>query len=162
VQFGDIDEFLHKKDNTTCTKLLDVLCTFEKKAKLQIELAVVIDRGYPFVKATYNLEGDGPLAVECFDIIETVKAAILAFRTPNLQAVFKKISESSDNLLLWNVFQCTQRPQATIGNDRLQQGMLQYAKACSSEVSRTGIITLTIHQELCHDFQPLTKACRKK
>ena len=45
VQFGDIDKFLHIEDlrsNATCTKLLDILCDFEKKAKLQIELVVVI------------------------------------------------------------------------------------------------------------------------
>ena len=45
VQFCDIDKFLHTEDlgsNATCTKLLDILRNFEKKAKLQIELAVVI------------------------------------------------------------------------------------------------------------------------
>ena len=95
VQFGDIDNFLHKDDlgsNATRTKLLDILhdLEIEKKAKLQIELAVVVDCGHAFVKATYDLEGDGPLVVECFDTIETVKAAIHTFHTLNLKAVVKR------------------------------------------------------------------------
>ena len=91
VQFGDIDNFLHKDfgSNATHTKLLDILRDFEKKAKLQIELAVVIDCGHTFVNVTYDLEGDGPLVVECFDTIETVKAAIHTFHTRNLKAVVK-------------------------------------------------------------------------
>ena len=158
VQFGDIYKFLHTEDlgsNAACTKLLDILRDFEKKAKLQIELAVVIDCGRSFVKATYDLEGDGPLVVECFDTIETVKAAIQTFHTPNLNAIVKRISESSDNILLRSVFQLTQNPnsssraphsssraphsssralhsssRAAVDNNALQQGMTQYAKDC--------------------------------
>jgi len=115
--------------------LLDIWHDFEKKAKPQIELAVVIDCGHTFVKATYDLEGDGPFIVECFDNIETVKAAIHTFHTPNLKAIVKRISDSSDNILLHSVFQLTQKPhsssRATFGNnDTLQQRMVLYAKVC--------------------------------
>ena len=37
-----------------------------------------------FVKATYLLEGDGP---ECFEMIQTVKAAIQAAHTPNMAII---------------------------------------------------------------------------
>ena len=62
-----------------------------------MELAAVIDWGHPFVKATYRLEGDGPLAVDCYKIIETVRAAIPSSHTPNVQAIVQKISSSSDS-----------------------------------------------------------------
>lgn len=34
-----------------------------KKIQLKMELASIIDAGEYFVKGTYNLEGDGPLAL---------------------------------------------------------------------------------------------------
>ena len=36
----------------------------------------VIDSGEPFVKVTYNLEGDGPLRFKCYDQIQILKATI--------------------------------------------------------------------------------------
>ena len=101
-----------------------------------------------FVKATYDLEGDRPLVVEWFDTIETVKVAIQTFHTPNLNAIVKNLSESSDNVLLHSVFQLTQNPnsssrvphlssrafhsslRAADDNNALQQGVTQYAKDC--------------------------------
>ena len=72
--------------------------------------------------------------MECFDTIETVKAAIQTSHTPNLNAIVKRISESSDNILLRSVFQLTQNPnsssRAAVDNNALQQGMTQYAKDC--------------------------------
>ena len=34
-----------------------------------VELAATIDAATPFVKATYNLEGDGPFALSCYEAI---------------------------------------------------------------------------------------------
>ena len=48
----------------------------EKKSKLKMELAIIVDYGEIFVKATYNLEGDGPLIVPCFEIIDSLCIAI--------------------------------------------------------------------------------------
>ena len=45
----------------TRLKLLDILRNSQRCTKLQLELAVVIDCGEPFVKSTYLLEGDGAL-----------------------------------------------------------------------------------------------------
>ena len=46
-------------------KLLAFFQDPQKTALLRIELASIIDWGEVFVKATCNLEGDGPLAFTC-------------------------------------------------------------------------------------------------
>lgn len=90
--------FLRKEDvgsNATRLNLLGFLTDVKKKTKLQLELAAVIDWGHPFVKV--NLEGDRPLAEDCYETIETVRAEIHSFHTPNVQAIVQKISSSSDS-----------------------------------------------------------------
>jgi hypothetical protein len=57
---------------------------------LQLELAAVVDWGEHFVKATYTLEGDGPLGLNCFEVVSTILAAIHAAHCPNVQAAAKK------------------------------------------------------------------------
>lgn len=61
--FGDIEPFLERASVSPATigKLLSILRNHKEKELLQVELAVTIDAGMPFVKATYNLEGDGDL-----------------------------------------------------------------------------------------------------
>ena len=41
-------------------------------------LAVIVDAGMPFLRATctYNLEGDGPLALKCYEEISSLNAAV--------------------------------------------------------------------------------------
>lgn len=41
-----------------------------------MELAAVIDAGEPFVKASYTLEGDNPLALNCYEIVSDLFAGI--------------------------------------------------------------------------------------
>ena len=43
--------------------MLDVLKIL---ALLQLELPITVYAGLPFVQATYNLEGDGPLVLTCY------------------------------------------------------------------------------------------------
>ena len=74
VQFGDVRPFLDLSP-TTRQKLLGTLTDPQKYALLQIELATVDEQ---FVKATYILEDDGALALECYEIISTIQAAIHA------------------------------------------------------------------------------------
>ena len=50
----------------TSTKLLQVLDDPAKTRKLKIEVATTVDTMEPFVKATYKLEGDGPLSLEAY------------------------------------------------------------------------------------------------
>ena len=75
----------------------------QKKALHEVELAAIIDWGKAFVTATYSLEGDGPLVVDTYEKIETVRAAICAGHTPNVNAVAQRLFNSSDKSLLQEV-----------------------------------------------------------
>ena len=55
-------------------------------------MAAIIDFGEPFVKATYRLDDDGPLALECFEVVE---GSIHLGYAPNVEAVAKSISKRS-------------------------------------------------------------------
>ena len=97
VQFGDILPFLEKHCEIapkarTSTKLLEILKDNKKKSFLQIELAAIIDVGESFVKATYNLEGDGPLVLLCYDQIQLLKAKIENPLYPNVEALARTLS----------------------------------------------------------------------
>ena len=94
-QFGDVHPFLQEQTKlspATRNKLLQIMADPLKNARLQIELAAVIDAGEPFVKATYTLEGDGPLALNCYEVLSTLSAGIHVQHYPNLLAVAQKIS----------------------------------------------------------------------
>ena len=52
-----------------------------------MELSTIMDWGKSFVTATYLLEEDGPSALECYKKIETIRYAIRAGPTPNINAV---------------------------------------------------------------------------
>ena len=68
--FGDVATFLSNKMHppTTATKMTDILNTPGVCRKLKVELAITVDSMYSFVRATYNLEGDGPLALTAYDL----------------------------------------------------------------------------------------------
>ena len=60
---------------------------------LQIKLAAVVDWCKSFVKASYfKLKGDGALALQYYEIIDTITASIHAANPPNLLAVANKLS----------------------------------------------------------------------
>ena len=69
--------------HSTIEKLLSVLRNPQEKKLLQVELAVTVDAGMPFVKATYNLEGDGTLALTCYDTISTLNISARQAHYPN-------------------------------------------------------------------------------
>ena len=96
--FGDIDPFLQKTEasHATTVKLLQLFSDRQKYEYLQLELAVVIDAGEPFVKATYNLEGD---AFKCYEIYTGLLTAVELQHYPNLCAIAKKLSGSVHSLL---------------------------------------------------------------
>ena len=65
-------------------------------AKLQIELAAIVDCGERFVKTMYELEGDGPLVLRCYEVISILNASIHTSHFPNLTAVVaEKIGPAS-------------------------------------------------------------------
>ena len=62
--FGDVYSILHDSElPPTKLKLLSILDDLPQNRKLHMELAITVDAGEPFVKSTYRLEGDGPLAL---------------------------------------------------------------------------------------------------
>ena len=65
---SDVKKFMERDDlpPVTSTKLLQVLDDPAKIRKLKIEIATTVDAMEPFVKATYKLEGDGPLSLEVY------------------------------------------------------------------------------------------------
>lgn len=73
--FGDVLPFLEDFPPATCAKLLDMLNDPRQKPYLMVELAVTIITGLPLVKTTYALEGDGPLALTCYETISTLNNA---------------------------------------------------------------------------------------
>ena len=67
--FGDIEPFLLRNDDigpTLRPKLISFFADQQKQGLLQLEIAATVDWGEQFVKACYFLEGDGPLALECY------------------------------------------------------------------------------------------------
>ena len=74
-----------------------------------MELAAVIDVGKNFVKATYNLEGDGALVLQCYEEITKIRAALHAGHYPNMSAIARRLAP---------------------GNLPLQQQWIQYGMSC--------------------------------
>ena len=112
--FGDVESFLRSNEDlpaTTSSKLLRYFDDPQLKGNLQLELSVVVDFGLPFVQATYKLEGDGALVLQCYEVISSLSAAIHMTSPyyPNLQAISDKLSR---------------------GNPQLQHQLIQYGNAC--------------------------------
>ena len=77
VQFGDVARFVEEaKDAKVCPQLLPqlqaILSEPQRPMNLKLELAATIDVGEHFVKATYLLEGDGPLIFACYEKLSAV------------------------------------------------------------------------------------------
>lgn len=65
-----------KSPHTWCpTTNKNVLSDPESLLKLKLELAVAIDVGEHFFKATYYLEGDGPLVFSCYEKLQAAAEA---------------------------------------------------------------------------------------
>ena len=87
LYFGDIEPFLLRNEDigpSTRPKLLSFFTDMHKRAILQLELAATVDWGEPFVKASYFLEGDGPLCIDCY---EAISAAVHTAHMPNVRAI---------------------------------------------------------------------------
>uniref|UniRef100_A0A1X7T8Q5 HAT C-terminal dimerisation domain-containing protein n=1 Tax=Amphimedon queenslandica TaxID=400682 RepID=A0A1X7T8Q5_AMPQE len=66
--------------------------------QLQIELAVTVDAGEPFVRATYYLEGDGPLVFSCYEKILELKERIATAYYPNTNVVIRKLAKNDNTV----------------------------------------------------------------
>ena len=67
----------------------------ERLINLKLELAITIDVGEHFVKATYFLGGDGPLVLSCYEKLHAVARACQAPHFPNVQAVAAAIADEN-------------------------------------------------------------------
>eukprot|EP00117_Sycon_ciliatum_P003168 scpid83175/ scgid8079/ len=71
----------------TVRKLLAMLNNPQIRALVQLETAAVIDAGKVVVKATYNLEGDGPRAPVAYEIVRGVHVSLQSAHFPSLSAL---------------------------------------------------------------------------
>lgn len=69
----------------------------ESLVNLKLDLAVTIDVGQHFVKATYFLEGDGPLVFSCYEKLKAVAEAFQVPSFPNVRAVVAAIVNEDPN-----------------------------------------------------------------
>ena len=60
-----------------------------------MELAVTVDAMEPFVKATYDLEGDGPLVLYAYQKLSTLYAHVTLSHHPNVLAVADDLAQGS-------------------------------------------------------------------
>ena len=83
MQFGDIERFLIEAEATNVgpqllPQLQAIFSDPERLINLKLELAITIDVGEHFVKATYFLEGDSPLVLSCYEKLHAVAQACQA------------------------------------------------------------------------------------
>ena len=68
-------------------KLLEILRNNQSVSLLKSGLAAIVDVGEHFVKSTYNLEGNGHLAVKCYEEIIKLRSVIQVAHYPNIEVV---------------------------------------------------------------------------
>ena len=95
--FGDVENFIQTADLSPAakTKLQHIFNNQSTKSQLMVELAVTVDAGEPFVKATYYLEGDGPLVFFCYEKIMELKASVSTAFYPNTTAIINKLANGN-------------------------------------------------------------------
>ena len=110
VQFGDVQAFLLQNEDispVTHPKLLEILCNPHQLTMLKMGLASAVDIGQYFVKATYDLEGDGGLVLTCYEQILKIRAAIQTGYYPNVQAIVRQAFPGNIALQQqWNAAYC--------------------------------------------------------
>lgn len=94
---------------------------------MKIELAATVDAMEPFVKATCNLEGDGPLALRAYQHLRTVESSIAYAYYPNVIAVSCLLSQGNVTIQQQWINYATQyiRPAYQYYQDKFNHGPLQ-------------------------------------
>ena len=95
VQYPEIEMFLKNNPDVapaSHAKLITFFQDKQKNAYLQLELAAIVDWGEHFVKVTYNLEGDGPLVFQCYEMVDPLTTAIRLSHTPNVTAIAQRLA----------------------------------------------------------------------
>ena len=105
--FGEIDSFLRDDElPSSRLHLLEILDHPPNKRKLYMELTITVDAGEPFVKATYRLEGDGPLVFKAYEKISMLRAAISNLMFLLLQTSWLEVYPLSRISLLYYAKAC--------------------------------------------------------
>ena len=105
VQFGDIKRFLEEASAASVgpqlvSQIQAILSDPEQMISLKLELAITIDLGEHFVKATYFLEGDGSLVFSCYEKLSAVSEVCQAPHFPNARAIAAAIAEEAQIKML--------------------------------------------------------------
>ena len=97
--FGDVQPFLENNQDVAprvADHLSAIIDDPEQLCRLKLELAVLVDIGQHFVKATYDLEGDNALVLCCYDRLQAVCNAcrlnVGEMHLPNLQSVARDVA----------------------------------------------------------------------
>jgi hypothetical protein len=112
--FGDVVPFLRENENlspATRQHLLEIIDNPRDLQDLRLELAVIVDAGVQFVKATYYLEGDGPLIFSCYERLSAVSNAIGVANFPSTSAIAREIANGDvvvQNQLITQAKACVQ------------------------------------------------------
>ena len=88
-QFGNVQRIIDDmvRENVApqiSRQLVDFFSHLNKVISLKLELAALVDVGEVFVKATYILEGDGPLVLSFFETLQGVCNACQNVHLPNI------------------------------------------------------------------------------
>lgn len=105
--FGDVESFIRQDEefsSNTRAKLTEFFTDKQKLDCLKVEFAAIVDAGKQFVQATYKLEGDGPLAFQCYEVISTLSTSVMMENYPNVQAVVRNISRSTEQQQKWRKY----------------------------------------------------------
>ena len=84
----------------------------------------MVDCGHPLVKATYRLEGDGPLIFQTYEEIAIIRAAIHSGRYPSLLAVTQEIANGDSTLqqhLYTYICHRLPSPRATVLRNKVRE-----------------------------------------
>ena len=94
---------------------------------MKIELAATVDAMEPFVKATYNLDGDGPLTLQAYQDLRTVESTIANAYYPNITAMSRLLLQGNIPVQQQWVYYATQciQPAYQYYQDKCIHGPLQ-------------------------------------
>lgn len=95
IYFGDVHPFLTENEDigpALRPKLLIMLNDPQKNALIQLEMAAAVDWDEPFVKACCSLEGDGFLALDCYETIDQIVLSVSTEHIPNVRSIAEKLS----------------------------------------------------------------------
>jgi len=68
-------------------------CLVFLMTRTSVDASNTVDWGEPFVKACYHLEDDGPLALECYEVIDQISVSVTTESIPNVRAVSRHLTK---------------------------------------------------------------------